>query len=96
MAEELLIQSVASLSVKKPSPLFLNLHKTMNVKCYKCGEILDVVYANKENEEGESYYEIFCSCDNCHIDHETSGWGEIDYIDEANDIMREYIEETSR
>lgn len=62
-------------------------------KCGKCKKPIVVEYSNKSNEEGEDYYEIFASCDHCNIEYETSGWGNFENQEDADDAMNEYIEE---
>lgn len=60
----------------------------------KCGNIIDpsnVTYSNRENEIGESYYEVYAHCTHCKNEYETSGWGEIDTQEEAIEIMNDYI-----
>lgn len=40
----------------------------------------DIDISNKENEEGEEYFELMMTCQNCNSDYEQTGWGHIDDI----------------
>jgi elongation factor P hydroxylase len=52
---------------------------------------ISIGYWNKENEEGEYYYEVDGQCANCQEQFEESGWGHIDTQEEAIEIINSLI-----
>jgi hypothetical protein len=64
-----------------------------NIVC-NCGNEIpdeDIEKSNGSNEEGEEYGEVRALCSRCGTYWETSQWGEWDSMDEAKEVLQEYI-----
>lgn len=80
---------------KEADELCCELNKHQFIIC-ECGlEIHDdnIEYSNRENEEGEAYYEIIATC-SCGNDYECGDWGECEDFSECKSDLQKYINQS--